>query len=1134
MQLDHCEMVKSKSAKSLLGVIKTVLAKERAIGHEVRRIQVDGDSTSSHEHSELVTACAAEGIELIRGAGGHHQAIGQLEVTQGHNLRKAEQMLYRTNGKYGPSALLLARRQEVWLRNRTPMSDGGASPLQRHTGTADDVSRFNGRGGVPIFGCDVTYHIDEVGRPVKGSARYRAATGSFLFIDGDKYYLESDSHRLISRHAVTPINENTLARTGISAGSASVEAGTQMEQSDMPPLQLLPTKQKEKPTTVTETKIVTDKDEVPAGSKLAVWWPGKAGFADGAWYRGDVLRVVVCDDGEVQHLIKYEGWDGEYRHDLAKDKATGRLPWAFAPPPKAPPPPKPPPPAPTHKYSFRPRNHIDLNMAAAALLQQIEQCRQPVMMTNQIAFQITGDADRELTRDKTIPEYVDETMDMTEFASKNALTCSKVKQTVVDVEDDNGELYQIMAPKTTKQIKEHKHAEQIIAADQEAIEVAILGFEGNDMVSITTVPKGEKVEDTVMDRRIKTNNRKLDKFKSRLAVDGGKKKRRLAKQRMVSPIPTYATPANPQVKFSALAASTEAGEAPSSAKHLAGEEGKMGKTTAKGDVGNAYPKARTARGYRYMRVPLHLRTYDSEGNEMVIRIGSPMWGEHEAGHEWDVEFAAFRISIGWERCDGVPGLWIYRFTDDDSEERHSNMISEVDDFVIIEDAINEYAVTARTIYLTNEKYRNPDGSDGVKWELQPAQYAGLELAFSKELLRVTLRQEQKVVELARRHVAALLDVTPTPTAKQLGLKSGGQLRRALDAQRAKWKPTKATTDEERKARAVRAKPLQEAVGGLRYVANTQPGLELALNLLSATQSDPLPEGYELSKGVIVHAYEERHKGITYGGERARAVKRPEVSIGSELRTTDGTKDLGHGAASNVKLHDGAPTKTETHADATWNKLYVPEELKDVDLDALIAALDDIGVEELRARAAGDTYGIIMTKQGASILHKTKAIGTVTGSSQHAEYHASVKASEHIEFQAAIDEGLHNRIPEPILLTTDNSANQNVIHGESSATRSRHLLRKYLEIQQRATDGILYVRYVESKENPADFLTKWLAKEQYDSSIEYATNSRAAVDATSEETRAWAAECMTKQMKSCKALAKGKLLKSMADFESSEA
>ena len=31
----HCEMVKSKSAKSLLGVIKTVLAKERAIGHEV-------------------------------------------------------------------------------------------------------------------------------------------------------------------------------------------------------------------------------------------------------------------------------------------------------------------------------------------------------------------------------------------------------------------------------------------------------------------------------------------------------------------------------------------------------------------------------------------------------------------------------------------------------------------------------------------------------------------------------------------------------------------------------------------------------------------------------------------------------------------------------------------------------------------------------------------------------------------------------------------------------------------------------------------------------------------------------------------------------------------------------------------
>ena len=215
-------------------------------------------------------------------------------------------------------------------------------------------------------------------------------------------------------------------------------------------------------------------------------------------------------------------------------------------------------------------------------------------------------------------------------------------------------------------------------------------------------------------------------------------------------------------------------------------------------------------------------------------------------------------------------------------------------------------------------------------------------------------------------------------------------------------------------------------------------------------------------------------------------------------------------------------------------MYVPEECKDVELDALIAALDEIGIEELRKRAMGDTYGIIMTKQGASIMHKTKNIGTVTGSSQHAEYHASVKASEHMEFQYSIDEGLHNKIPEPILLTTDNSANQNVIHGESSATRSRHLLRKYLEIQQRATEGILYVRYVESKENPADFLTKWLSKEQYNKSIEYATNSKEAVDETPPELRAWADESMRKQMERCKGLAKCKTLKHMADFESSEA
>ena len=44
-----------------------------------------------------------------------------------------------------------------------------------------------------------------------------------------------------------------------------------------------------------------------------------------------------------------------------------------------------------------------------------------------------------------------------------------------------------------------------------------------------------------------------------------------------------------------------------------------------------------------------------------------------------------------------------------------------------------------------------------------------------------------------------------------------------------------------------------------------------------------------------------------------------------------------------------------------------------------------------------------------------------------------------------------------------------------------------------------VRFVDDANNPADFLTKWLDRLKLEASIEYATNSRNAVDATSAAT-----------------------------------
>ena len=48
------------------------------------------------------------------------------------------------------------------------------------------------------------------------------------------------------------------------------------------------------------------------------------------------------------------------------------------------------------------------------------------------------------------------------------------------------------------------------------------------------------------------------------------------------------------------------------------------------------------------------------------------------------------------------------------------------------------------------------------------------------------------------------------------------------------------------------------------------------------------------------------------------------------------------------------------------------------------------------------------------------------------------------------------------------------------------------MQQRVTDGEIVLGKVDDAENPSDFLSKWVGKKKLNQSIEYATNSKAAV------------------------------------------
>ena len=70
------------------------------------------------------------------------------------------------------------------------------------------------------------------------------------------------------------------------------------------------------------------------------------------------------------------------------------------------------------------------------------------------------------------------------------------------------------------------------------------------------------------------------------------------------------------------------------------------------------------------------------------------------------------------------------------------------------------------------------------------------------------------------------------------------------------------------------------------------------------------------------------------------------------------------------------------------------------------------------------------------------------------------------------------------------SNALIASGLGSAQRSRHFLRRYYCLLQRVQAGDVVVGHVADKENPSDFLTKWVDKAKFAMSLDYVTNRKA--------------------------------------------
>ena len=413
------------------------------------------------------------------------------------------------------------------------------------------------------------------------------------------------------------------------------------------------------------------------------------------------------------------------------------------------------------------------------------------------------------------------------------------------------------------------------------------------------------------------------------------------------------------------------------------------------------------------------------------------------------------------------------------------MVYEVDDFLISEPLDNKYDLSAKTIYLLDKSLRLPNEEQGIiKWEAEPRQYAGFELARSDDRGCITLRMSQKIREAVRAHIPALID-GDQQTVQRLGLLKGVKLQNALDNLRLAPKEDFDLIHKGGCKLNAEQKLFQGATGSGRYIISVQPRAELALKCLSTVAARPPPGSYLVAQSVLADMFAHIDDGITYGGASCIDVWRPEHSAPGLHKLVDGL-DGGHTGESGIVLHAGAPMQLEGHADASWSRVN--------------AVADDDDIATILREAPADVISMLITRGGAAVCTKSKRLQLIVSASMYAEREATVKATEVVEFCRTVDIALGNldTADQPTLVSTDNSGNQLVIGGEASSARSKHKLIKYVIVQQRVASVHIKVRHVSDAENPADFLTKWIGKEKFEASVEYATNAKNAVRATSPE------------------------------------
>ena len=451
----------------------------------------------------------------------------------------------------------------------------------------------------------------------------------------------------------------------------------------------------------------------------------------------------------------------------------------------------------------------------------------------------------------------------------------------------------------------------------------------------------------------------------------------------------------------------------------------------------AYLKARRKdRQKAYMEMPALVKEYDADGTEMVVEFNTPIWGEKEAGFEWDEELHTAVLDIGWKQCPGVNAM--YYFEGADGNE--CRMVKIVDDLGFSE------ANLAAPIIIATVKELKLRYNDQVTVDFNPTSFAGLKIEQAKDLSWLRISQPEKVIDAVTELMPDIMTAPSIAPYLMSDAKLDGILN-SLELVPTIKDPTKTGTAAMPKLNP-NQKRVQKIIGYLKYFERgTMIRITERTHKLSCIMSNPPvssarkpndSDALSAAEAVLALAYKHRYDFIQYGDHG------PQPSMG----------------------HDGR-----------------------VSLDMTKRAPFDLDISCDASAAPRPVWSVLVTKNGGAVLHVTKNVGAPIASIMEGEGIASIKASEYAIYARIVEVALGNAdvIDTPTRLLTDNLGNMQVAGKDNSSARSRYYLIRYACLKHRTAEGQVRVLYVPDKENPSDFLTKsGIGKMKIYNSLYYAT------------------------------------------------